>query len=69
MDEATSFLDAETEHSVSQNIRAFGATRVIFAHRAETIRSADRVAAIRELGVQKGERVDAWLISDELHVW
>lgn len=59
MDEATSFLDAETEHSVSQNIRAFGATRVIFAHRAETIKSADRVVAIRELGVRKGERVDA----------
>ncbi len=43
MDEATSHLDADNERRVNDNIRDLNITRVIVAHRQETIRSADRV--------------------------
>ena len=43
MDEATSSLDILTEKRVSAAIRELGMTRIIVAHRTETIRSADRI--------------------------
>ena len=43
LDEATSHLDIALEEKVNAAIRASGATRIIVAHRPETIRSADRV--------------------------
>jgi ATP-binding cassette subfamily B protein RaxB len=43
LDEATSHLDAANERAVSAAIRATQVTRIIVAHRAETIRSTDRV--------------------------
>jgi ATP-binding cassette subfamily B protein RaxB len=43
LDEATSHLDAANEKAVSAAIRATQVTRIIIAHRAETIRSTDRV--------------------------
>ena len=43
LDEATSHLDAGNEKAVSAAIRATRVTRIIVAHRAETIRSTDRV--------------------------
>ncbi len=43
LDEATSHLDAGNEKTVSAAIRATQVTRIIVAHRAETIRSTDRV--------------------------
>nr|WP_229413453.1 peptidase domain-containing ABC transporter [Massilia violaceinigra] len=43
LDEATSHLDAGREQTVNRAIRALPLTRVIIAHRAETIRMADRV--------------------------
>jgi ATP-binding cassette subfamily B protein RaxB len=43
LDEATSHLDAGNEKMVSAAIRATQVTRIIIAHRAETIRSTDRV--------------------------
>ena len=43
LDEATSHLDVAREQSVNQAIRGLKLTRVIIAHRAETIASADRV--------------------------
>ena len=43
LDEATSHLDVENERRVSAAIRAMRCTRIIIAHRPETIRSADRV--------------------------
>jgi ATP-binding cassette subfamily B protein RaxB len=46
MDEATSFLDVPTEKTISANIAALSCTRVIFAHREETIRQANRVVAL-----------------------
>ena len=46
MDEGTSSLDVATERDVSASIRSLGVTRIIVAHRPETIRAADRVAAL-----------------------
>ncbi|MFC4313205.1 peptidoglycan bridge formation glycyltransferase FemA/FemB family protein [Steroidobacter flavus] len=49
MDEATSHLDADNEELVSAAIRSTKVTRIIVAHRAETIRSMDRVIHLEPL--------------------
>ena len=46
MDEGTSSLDVVTEREVNASITSLGITRVIVAHRPETIRTADRVATL-----------------------
>jgi ATP-binding cassette, subfamily B, bacterial CvaB/MchF/RaxB len=46
LDEATSALDVERERQVNQAVRQLRLTRVIVAHRPETIASADRVIAL-----------------------
>ena len=46
MDEGTSNLDVATERDVSASIQSLGVTRIMVAHRPETIRTADRVAAL-----------------------
>ncbi len=46
MDEGTSNLDVATEQAVNEAVRALGITRVIVAHRPETIRSANRVVFV-----------------------
>lgn len=43
MDEGTAHLDAEHERQVGRNIAAMGITRIVIAHRRETIDAADRV--------------------------
>jgi ABC-type bacteriocin/lantibiotic exporter with double-glycine peptidase domain len=43
LDEATSHLDSDSEQLVSQAIRAMKMTRILVAHRKETIATADRV--------------------------
>ena len=48
LDEATSHLDVERERQVNQAIGALKITRVIIAHRPETIASADRVILLAE---------------------
>ena len=48
LDEATSALDVERERVVNQNIRKLNLTRVIVAHRPETIASASRVVVLNE---------------------
>ncbi|MEG0635955.1 MAG: peptidase domain-containing ABC transporter [Pseudomonas sp.] len=43
LDEATSHLDIDLERRVNQNIKSMNITKIIIAHRPETIKSADRV--------------------------
>ena len=43
MDEATSHLDTKTESYVSNAIKNLNITRIVIAHRPETIASVDRV--------------------------
>ena len=48
LDEATSALDVDRERLVNQAIRGLSLTRVIVAHRPETIASAQRVVVLGE---------------------
>jgi len=48
LDEATSALDVERERLVNQAVRQLALTRVIVAHRPETIASATRVIALAD---------------------
>ena len=48
LDEATSALDVEREREVNQAIRQLEITRVIVAHRPETIASAGRVIVLQD---------------------
>lgn len=43
MDEGTSNLDVVTEKKINKTISALGITRIIIAHRPETIKSVDRI--------------------------
>ena len=43
MDEGTAHLDTEHERSVNEAISAMGITRIIIAHRKETIEAAERI--------------------------
>jgi ATP-binding cassette subfamily B protein RaxB len=48
LDEATSALDVEREREVNQAIRQLELTRIIVAHRPETIASASRVIVLHD---------------------
>ena len=52
LDEATSHLDSNNENIINQHVKQIGITRVIIAHRQETVKIADRIidleAMIRE---------------------
>jgi ATP-binding cassette subfamily B protein RaxB len=46
LDEATSHLDVARERTVNEAVRGLQLTRIIVAHRPETIASADRAIAL-----------------------
>ena len=48
LDEATSALDVDHEREVNQAVKALQLTRIIVAHRPETIASASRVVVLNE---------------------
>lgn len=54
MDEATSHLDAKREQIIGQSVSELGITRIIVAHRQETIQTADIVIDLRTC--QRAER-------------
>ena len=51
MDEATSFLDVGLEAEISTTIASLDMTRIIFAHRQETIRRCDRIITLSPRGL------------------
>lgn len=53
LDEATSNLDVERERLVNDAVRQLELTRVIIAHRPETIASADRVLVMHAGGIAR----------------
>jgi ATP-binding cassette subfamily B protein RaxB len=55
MDEGTSSLDVETERRVSARIQGLGLTRIIIAHRPETIATAQRRLIIDSAGIVEQE--------------
>lgn len=49
LDEATSHLDAQNENIINHHVKHIGITRVIVAHRKETVAIADRVIDLEEM--------------------
>ncbi|UAA40875.1 ATP-binding cassette domain-containing protein [Paraneptunicella aestuarii] len=47
LDEATSHLDIKTESLINEAVKHMNITRIIVAHRAETIQSADRIMILK----------------------
>ena len=52
MDEGTSSLDTETEREVNRNLKAMAITRLIIAHRKDTIDAADRILELGPAGLR-----------------
>jgi ATP-binding cassette subfamily B protein RaxB len=52
LDEATSHLDMHNEHAVSKTLSRLMLTRIVIAHRPETIARADRQINFTELFTQ-----------------
>lgn len=57
LDEATSHLDLENEKSVNENISGMDITRIIIAHRPETIKSAKRVIFLEKLNFNNTDKI------------
>ena len=67
LDEATSHLDLERERRVCAAIRALDVTRIVVAHRPETIATVDRVVVLRGGRVAADERQPPGGLSAEAH--
>jgi ATP-binding cassette subfamily B protein RaxB len=48
LDEATSHLDVERERAVNDSLRAMALTRIVIAHRPETLHASERVITLRD---------------------
>ncbi|RYF67996.1 MAG: peptidase domain-containing ABC transporter, partial [Comamonadaceae bacterium] len=59
LDEATSHLDIERERQVNRAVQTLRLTRIVVAHRPETIASADRVVVLKDGRVAADTRVRA----------
>lgn len=57
MDEATSHLDIMNEAKISEQIKGLSITRIIIAHRPETIKQADRVVVMHQGGIISAEEL------------
>lgn len=58
MDESTSNLDVHKEREVNQALAKLNITRIVIAHRPETIRAADRIVELRDKEVFDPRIVD-----------
>jgi ATP-binding cassette, subfamily B, bacterial CvaB/MchF/RaxB len=68
LDEATSALDTENERKVSDAIKALSLTRIVVAHRRETINAAERVIAMAQGRVERDVRAVRTGDVDELQM-
>jgi ATP-binding cassette, subfamily B, bacterial CvaB/MchF/RaxB len=59
MDEATSHLDIDNEIKISEQIKHLAMTRIIIAHRPETIKQAQRVLTIHQGKVYSANEISA----------
>lgn len=53
LDEATSNLDMKNELAINENLKLLNITKIMVAHRKETIESADRVVRMQKAGGQQ----------------
>lgn len=58
MDEATSHLDTSLEIDINEAIKRLDITRVIIAHRKETIASANREVKLKQKEILKAEKIN-----------
>lgn len=65
LDEATSELDIDNEKSVNATVQAMGLTRIVVAHRPETIASAKRVVVLKD-GQLHDSRPSAVVVDEAL---
>ena len=56
LDEGTSRLDVETERAVNAALSELAITRLVVAHRPETLRAAGRVLALQDGVMVEGDR-------------
>jgi ATP-binding cassette subfamily B protein RaxB len=56
LDEATSHLDVPCENRINAALASLQATRILVAHRAQTIQAADRVLVCIKSGIQEVKR-------------
>jgi ATP-binding cassette, subfamily B, bacterial CvaB/MchF/RaxB len=68
LDEATSALDTENERRVSDAIKALSLTRIVVAHRRETINAAERVIVMAQGRVERDVRAVSNEGVDELQM-
>jgi len=64
MDEGTSHLDLDKEREVNRALAGLKITRIVIAHRPETIRAADRIVVLREGRVSPPMDGDALAFAD-----
>jgi ATP-binding cassette subfamily B protein RaxB len=64
MDEGTSNLDLDKEREVNRALAELKITRIVIAHRPETIRAADRIVVLREGRVSPPMDGDALAFAD-----
>ena len=55
MDEGTSALDVQTERRINEELKKLSITRIIAAHRPETLAAADKVIALHQGRLQQIE--------------
>lgn len=63
LDEATSNLDVANERTIVQNLHDFAGTRILVAHRPETIASANHVIHLTAVGTDEKVRMKEAIIA------
>lgn len=53
LDEATAHLDVDRERRINDYMKSLAVTRIIVAHRPDTVASADRVIMLRQNGIKE----------------
>ena len=64
MDEGTSNLDLDKERQVNRALASLNITRIVIAHRPETIRAADRIVALESGALRCSALLDRSKLND-----